>query len=55
MIQQSIASRWLNDIDGMTIKQAINYLSQLDYSLILSYGLVGSIQQGASKTNNSPL
>lgn len=39
MIQQSIASEWLNDIDGMTIKQAINYLSQLDDSLILSYSL----------------
>lgn len=41
MIQQTIASEWLNDIDGMTIKQAINYLNQLDYSLILSYDLVG--------------
>lgn len=46
MIQQSTASDWLNDINGMTIKQAINYLSQLDGSLILSHDLMGSDLQG---------
>ncbi len=46
MIQQSITSEWLNDLDGLTVKQAINYLSQLDDSLILSYDLQGSDLQG---------
>ena len=41
MIRQPIVGEWLNDINGMTIKQAVNYLSQLDDGLVLSCDLQG--------------